>query len=277
MKQEQSKPLEHWGLERWPFPSVPSAGLIYPSAGHEEALARIDYLVGTQRRLGVLLGEVGIGKTLTLQAAARQMARQRQAVVIVDALGLGTREMLWQVAAGLGAAPDIHAELPKLWRLVADRVIENRWQQIDTVLIVDDAGQVGPDLATQLTRLSRIDPTPAARWTILLAAEADQVGRWGETLRELVDLRIELMPWDDADVVGFLQSALVEAGREEPLFDDDALEALSELSGGIPRRLARLADLAMLAGAAARAATVDASLVHAADDEVRWYAPARVF
>ena len=81
-----------------------------------------------------------------------------------------------------------------LWRLIADRIAENRLQQTNTVLLVDDAGQAGPDVMTQFVRLARLDPTPAARWTIVLAAEPQQAARWNETLRELVDLRIDLEP-----------------------------------------------------------------------------------
>src|SRR4029078_4641354 len=41
----QSLPLKHWGLEHWPFCSTPGVGQFYPTAGHNEALARIEYLV----------------------------------------------------------------------------------------------------------------------------------------------------------------------------------------------------------------------------------------
>jgi len=157
--------------------------------------------------------------------------------------------------------------------LVADRVVENRLEQVATVLLVDAAGQVGPDVFTQLVRLARLDPSPAARWTIVLAAEAAQTVRWSEPIRELVDLRIELGPWSEEDTVGYVQTALVDAGRFDPVFDDDALRAIHELSGGVPRRVARLAEFALLAGAAAMLDTIDAATVHAALDELRWPVP----
>ena len=141
-----------------------------------------------------------------------------------------TREVLWQIACGLGTAPREDADVSWLWRQIADRVVENRMQQVATVLLVDDAGQAGPDLMTQFARLARLDPSPSARWTIVLAAEPAQAARWNETLRNLVDLRIELGTWTAEDTIGYVQTALVEAGRMEPLFDDDALRALHELS-----------------------------------------------
>jgi general secretion pathway protein A len=273
MEQRNVTPLAHWGLDRWPFPSICGPAQFYPSGAHDEALARIEYLVEARRRLGVLLGASGLGKSLLLAVAARRLARAGKAALVVDALGVSARELLWQIAAGLNLAPQADADAPRLWRQIADGIIENRWQGIDTVLFVDDAGQAGGDVIVQLTRLARLDPTPGARWTLVLAAEAGQAARWDSSLRELVDLRIDLEPWEREDTIGYVQWALVEAGSMGPLFDDRALATLHELAGGVPRQVTRLADFALLAGAAAAADRVDAELVRAAAEEVAWPAP----
>jgi type II secretory pathway predicted ATPase ExeA len=266
----QSLPLKHWGLERWPFSSTPGERQFYPTAGHNEALARIDYLVGSHRRLGALLGESGSGKSLLLRVAAAQLAKQGRAVVRADALGTSTREFLSQVACGLGTTPREDADVSWLWRQIADRVLEYRARQVETVLLVDDAGQAGPDLVTQFLRLARLDVTPGARWTMVLAAEPRQAARWNEGLRNLFDLRIDLPPWSADDTIGYLQTALVDAGRFAPVFDDGALSALHELASGVPRQVARLADYALLAGAASGAETVDVATVAVASEEIAW-------
>lgn len=275
--QLDSLPLAYWGFSRWPFLGVPAADQYYPTPGHNEALARIEYLVDARRRLGALLGQAGTGKSLTLEVAARQLKRTGCEVVLVDSLGISTRELLWQVATELGTGPRGDDDLQRLWRQIADRVTENRLQNVATVLLVDDAGSSGPDAITQIVRLVRLEPTPAARWTIVLAAQTVQAARWNEALRELIDLRIDLTPWEQADTIGFVQTALVEAGRFEPVFDDDALATLHELSGGIPRRLMRLADFSLLAAAAARAAKINRSIVMAANDELGWPVAAAAF
>jgi type II secretory pathway predicted ATPase ExeA len=177
----------------------------------------------------------------------------------------------------LGTAPREEADVPRLWRQAADRVVENRAQQIHTVLLVDEAGQAGPDTLTQIIRLARLDTAPSARWTIVLAAEPRQAARWSQTLRDLVDLRIELGTWSAEDTIGYVQTALVDAGRIEPLFDDEALAVLHELTRGVPRSVARLADFALLAGAAAGLNTIDAETVEAANDEIAWPALAAAF
>jgi len=270
MENKQSLPLEFWGLERWPFRGSVAAGQFYPTAGQNEALARIEYLVDSRRRLGALLGESGAGKSLLLRVAAERLARKGCVVVILDVLGASTREVLWHIACGLKTPPREDADASWLWRQIIDRVAENRIQQVASVLLVDDAGQAGPDLMTQFVRLVRLDMSPSARWTMVLAAESTQAGRWDDTLRNLVDLRIDVHPWAAEETIGYVQTALVDAGRMEPLFEEAALTTLHELSGGVPRLVARLADYALLAGAAAGVETIDAGTVEAANEEIAW-------
>jgi general secretion pathway protein A len=270
MAQPSSLALKHWDLDRWPFCTLPAVGQFYPTAGHNEALARIEYLVESRRRLAALVGESGVGKSLVLQVAARKLARQGRSVALVDSLGATTREVLWQVAYGLGTTPREDADMSWLWRQIADRVAENRVRQVDSVLLVDDAGQAGPDLVTQFARLARLDTTASTRFTIVLVAESPQAARWNESLRNLVDLRVDVPTWSAEDTIGYVQTALVEAGRFEPVFEDAALSMLHELAGGVPRHVVRLADFVLLVGAAAGAETIDAAMVEAANEEIAW-------
>jgi type II secretory pathway predicted ATPase ExeA len=262
--------LEHWQLAESPFSTLLDTRHYYPSASHDEALARLEYLVDARRRLGVLVGEGGIGKSLVLRTAAEQLARSGAAVATIDVAGAGTREFLWQLAAALGAAPRDSVDVVQLWRQIADCLAENRLQQKSTILMVDNAGEAGPDVLTQIARLARLESSPDARWTIVLAAVPAEAARWNESLREQVDLRVDLEPWDEAETIGYIQTALVDAGRCDPVFLEEALLAIYALTRGVPRRVVRLAELALIAGAAAGVERIDAELVHASNGEMSW-------
>src|SRR3954447_25759537 len=98
MTQHQALPLKHWGFDHWPFRSLPGLGQFYPTPGHNEALARIEHLVEGQRRVGVLLGQSGVGKSLLLKVAARELSRKGAALALVNASGATARELMWQIA-----------------------------------------------------------------------------------------------------------------------------------------------------------------------------------
>jgi general secretion pathway protein A len=92
-------------------------------------------------------------------------------------------------------------------------------------------------------------------------------------LLDAVDLRIDLEPWSEGETVGYVQHALVEAGCDRPIFGDEALSALFHLSDGVPRRVNRLADQALLGAAAEGLEQVTAAIVESAHDAVGWMTP----
>jgi hypothetical protein len=55
------------------------------------------------------------------------------------------------------------------------------------------------------------------------------------------------------------------------------LAALNNLSQGVARDVARLADFSLLAGAAARRPTVDAITVETAHEEIAWTAEVAIY
>lgn len=259
-----------WQLERSPFAVAPSVTEAYPAPPLTEAIARIEYLVDQRRRVGVLLGAQGLGKSTTLSVARCRLVRRGVQVAQVDALGNSPRELLWQICAQLGAAPRGEEDVPRLWRRLEDRLSENRWQKVATVLLVDDAGQAGHDSLQQLARLARLETHGPGKWTIVLAAESSQLERWPDTLLFAVDLRIDLDAWSENDTIDYVQNALVHAGGIAPVFTDEALVKLHDLTQGNPRFIARLADFSLLAGAGAGVEQVDSDAVMAAFDEIRW-------
>lgn len=265
--------LSHWGLTQSPFFASAGLGPAYPSEAFDEAAARIDYLVAEQRRMGVLLGEPGLGKTTVLGAAAEQLRRRGDAVALVEAAALTPAEMLWQIAVGLGASPDPTDTPARLWRRIEEKLEHHRWQNRRSVLLVDDTDAAGPDLQRQLIRLAGLEAAPGARWTIILAADPAGLARLSEPLLHRIDLRIDLYPWTADDTAGYIQHALVEAGATAPLFSDAALQRLQDHGAGVPRHLVRLADFALVLGAGAGLAAVGPEEVDAALEQLRWSAP----
>lgn len=269
--------LQHWGLDRSPFATIAfGSGTAgdgrepYPTRPLAEAAARADYLVGQQRRVGVLLGGRGWGKTTAAAAIAEEQRKAGVQTVLLDVVGLTARELLFRVAEGLDASPDGADCQMRLWRRIEDALAENRWQNLPTLLIVDDAEELGADSQQQLVRLARLEADPAARWTILMVTAPDALERLNTSLLHLIDLRIDLAPWSLDDTIGYVQNALIDAGRFEPVFADRALDLLHELTRGVPRHVARLADFALLAGASQQTKQIGVDLIEQAFAETKW-------
>jgi len=263
----------HWGLEKPPFPSGPDARLFYEGANQRESLARLRFLLAHRRRLGLVQGKSGLGKSLLLEVFAGQCQRAGQAVAQVSLQGLSAREFYWQLGNELQAAVRVEDDVLRLFRQVTDRLQENHLQDRRTVVLLDDLGQAGPDLLSQVLRLTRTEAAEEGSLNFVASIRPAQLDRLGQSLLEIVDLRIDLEPWDELDTIGYLQMALLEAGADRPLFDNEAMSALHRLSAGVPRAVNRLADFALLAGSSQEQETIDAATINAANEAIQLPTP----
>ncbi len=258
----------HWGLRESPFRNYTNPQRFYQSPTHEEALARLHFLVEEHRRLGLLLGPGGSGKSFLLEVFAAQLRRGGAAAAKVDLLAVEPAEMLWLVALGLGLNPEPTHPTAALWRMITDRLLENRYQQIETAILLDDADQASRQVLAQVARLAEYDCTADSRLTLVLAGRQEQIGRIGDRLLGLAELRIDVEPWEQAETENYLKASLAHAGCEAAVFAEPALARLQELSHGIPRRINQLADLALLAGAGQELPQIGAEVVESAYREL---------
>jgi type II secretory pathway predicted ATPase ExeA len=256
----------HWGLEQSPFCTVHDERFFYENPTHNEALARLHYLVENRRRVGLLAGPRGSGKSLLLDVFARQLKRQGHEAACASALGAGQRELLWSLAAELGLNPRIDADTFTLWRALADGVAALRHQRRTVVLLVDDIDRAGDGVKLLCLRLSQIEPSADARLTLVMTAADPR--RAGRSLLGLCDLRIDVEPWDVDDTAGFLHASTTRAGRAEAVFDLPASRRLHDLTHGIPRQVTQLAELALAAGAGKGLECVDEATVDSAYREL---------
>ncbi|MCE9547068.1 MAG: AAA family ATPase [Planctomycetia bacterium] len=258
----------HWGLSRAPFASDADPAQFHANPMHDEALARLQFLVDGRRRLGLLAGEPGTGKSLLLAVLAAKLAAAGKPVVRVNLTAVEPAEFPGLIAAGLRLNPRDNETPAKVWRMIADRITEHRYQQVGTVILIDDVDQAPPEVQSMILRLAQIDAGAGAWLTVIVATHPREVSRMNPQLLDLVELSVGLEPWDPSTAAEFLATALKKAGSPSKCFDALATERLHQLSGGIPRRVSQLADLALLAAAGDDRPLVDAATVEAVFSEL---------
>lgn len=259
----------HWGLQRSPFAGG-EAPQFFAGEGQTEALARLRF-VAEQRRHALLTAGRGVGKTTLLRQFAESRRYDGRPTAMISLAGLSPREFLWQTAAQLTLGPKASDDAVQLFRRLHDHGAAIGWgAEGGTALLLDDADQAGADVRQQLLRLVSLAGGATPWLTIVLAASPSGARRMGDELLDALDLRIELEPWSEAEMVGYIQHALLEAGAEQPIFDDEALGAMHALADGVPRKINRLADHALLGAAAEGRDSIDAAMIEAAHDALNW-------
>jgi type II secretory pathway predicted ATPase ExeA len=256
----------YWGLSTPPFASGLDVNRFHATSSHEEALARMQFLVEHHWRAGILLADAGLGKSMTLAVLARQLRRGRFFPVSLGLAGMTAAEFLEQLATQLGNSGSRPSMSP--WRIVQDLIAAKRFEQTDLVFLFDDADEALSETLAQVDRLIRADQSPNSHFTVILSSKPDSVGKLGSRLLEQIELRIDLEPWELRDTEAFVKQSLAAAGRQTAIFAPDALERLHDRAGGIPRHVRQLAELALLAAAGCSLPHVDAHTIDSVHDEL---------
>jgi len=81
-------------------------------------------------------------------------------------------------------------------------------------------------------------------------------------------MKMLLQPFSAEETAAYINHRLQAAGATREIFADDALQTAHQLSGGIPRQLNRLCDLALVVGFAAREHTIAAAQLHSVNEEL---------
>ena len=258
----------HWTWNEAPFSTKLDPRRFYPGSTQEEALSRIHFLVDNQRRLGILSGPAGCGKSMIFEVCAKQLRQQNRIVAIQNLVGVQADEFLWRLGVGLGTNPHIRATPRQLWRLIDDQIRASRYQRVNNVLMFDDVEDAETDVLTMLARLAQADASDDSRLTLILACEEARTHLLGHRLRQLCDLLIEVEPWSVEETAEFLRNSLKAAACDPDIFSNGAERRLHELTEGVPRRVQQLAQLSLVAAAAEDLESIDVETLDAVHDEL---------
>jgi type II secretory pathway predicted ATPase ExeA len=144
--------ITHFGFTRTPFSkNIPAKDLL-ERASHQEAVARIRFCI-TESMLGVITGEVGVGKTVVVRAAVSQLDQAAHHIVYLANPTVGIRGFYITIVRALGAVPrGFKAELiAQAQDLLAAEEHERRRR---VVLLVDEAHLLDPHQLEELRLLT---------------------------------------------------------------------------------------------------------------------------
>ncbi len=262
---------EFYKLKAHPFRLSPDPAFVCMTEQHREALSGLIYSVCTRPGLSVLIGEAGTGKTTILYTLLGLLERRQYVTAMCTNPTLSRDEFYDFVLLKFSVNCE---SASKARRLVAleETLKRHRAQGRPTVLIVDEAQRLPVELLEEIRLLLNLETPQEKLLEIVLAGQPEL----GDTLRrpELRQLKqrvgciCTLKPLNPEEIGEYINHRLLQAGRSEPLFSEDALELIFTYSGGIPRLINTLADTALRTGFALQSPSVSPFIVEEAAREL---------
>jgi general secretion pathway protein A len=284
-----------FGLREPPFSLSPNPRFRFASASHSAALAQAAAAIERREPLVVIIGDIGTGKTLLCRTMLQEL-RRRTFLSVVDDPMLGRDDLLEQLLQDFGIISKDRARLTSPTRHDLVDALQAFLRSLapigaHAVVIVDEAQHLQPEVLEQIRLLSNIDDNRGTLLQVMLVGQTDLDALLARPdlrqLQQRVSRRIRLEPLKGDEVREYIEHRLALA-RDEPssstpgavvedaaaagppdtgasvAFTPDAIAAVAQRSGGLPRVINLLCDRALEEAYQARVRTIDVPLIAAA-------------
>ena len=270
----------YWKFNKKPFENVSDERFYYPSETHQGALLKLRYAIESRRSAALLAGPSGSGKTLLVRALRKQLSETYSPLLHVVFPQMPAAELLRYIADGLGTTSDAAAaggaqvsdSVQRIERALADNASAGH----HAVIVIDEAQLLAETGALETMRLLLNFETDAQpNLTLLLVGQTSllpTIDRMGG-LEERLGVKTLLRAFTAEETAAYVNHRLRAAGSTDTIFQSETVDVIHALSHGIPRRINRLCDLALLVGFAEERTTISPDQIESVSEELVAVAP----
>lgn len=247
-------------LEKRAFSLTADPAFLFLTHQHCEALAGLTYAILARKGFVVLTGDAGTGKTTLLAKALHQLPKSQlhSSVILNPTL---TRSEFLELALLDFGVPEVPAsKAQRLW-LLQDLLLRSRRENKAVALIVDEAHKLSPQVLEEIRLLGNFESADEKLLQIVLLGQPELAALLNEeTLRQFkqrIAVRLSIQPLSRVEVHEYIVYRWTKAGgRSAPPFDAEAMGAIAQASGGVPRLINSICDNALLTAFAEGVSTV---------------------
>ena len=240
--------LKYFRFESKPFAMSPDPAFLYASQQHAAALTMLEYAMESQASFCLLTGEIGSGKTILIRRLIRMLGDQVTVGLVSNTHGRFRSIHPWALSA-LNIAPREPTDIAR-YEALNEFFIAEYGRGRRTLLIFDEAQNLSIRTLEELRLLSNVNSeSDVVLQTILVGQPELRLKMARPELRQFaqriaVDFHLNALTL--AEVEAYIQHRLSVAGSSDEIFQHRAVELIHEHSGGIPRLVNQLCDLALV-------------------------------
>ncbi len=241
---------QFFGLRASPFSVSPDPRYLFLTPAAREALACLSYGIQTRKGFILLTGEVGTGKTTLLNKLLEWLRTQRISTAFVFNPRLNVSEFFDFMMADFGIPCDGSGKGHMLMRL--NQWLLDRYRTGETAaLIIDEAQNLSVELLEEIRLLTNLETSTEKLLQIVLSGQPELEQKLREPqlrqFRQRITLRCRTHPLSAAETGAYIAQRLRFAGANgDPIFSEEAVEAIFKYAQGIPRVTNLLCEHALI-------------------------------
>lgn len=264
--------LEHFSFDKPPFGLSPDPDFVYWSKQHSRAKAYMESTIWLSDGFVVITGEIGSGKTTLLQSFLSELGDD-VVYAVVSQTQLNATQFLQAILTEFGFKP-FDKKKVELLDMINMFLIEQYSAGKKVILIIDEAQNLSTKVLEEVRLLSGIETSKEKVLRIILAGQPELRDTLDSPeLKQLVQrvrLRFHLGALDQNDMREYIEHRLRVAGREDPLFTEEAYPLIYRYSGGVPRLINTICDSALLVAFADDKTEIGPDEIENTADELGW-------
>jgi general secretion pathway protein A len=252
-----------FGFTRKPFQLSPDPEFLFMSRGHKRALTFLNYGIADNAGFILLTGEIGAGKTTLLRSMIRKIPEGIM-LARINNTKVTSEQLIAMINEEFGIDTKGDDKTRMLSKL-SDFLINQYARGGRSMIIIDEAQNLSPDLLEEIRLLSNLETDKAKLLQIILIGQPELNVTLGkpelEQLRQRIAINTHINPLSREETVAYIRHRLkIAGGGQSVIFQPGAIEAIYDYSKGVPRLINVICDFTLLAAFVDNRKTVDSEL-----------------
>jgi len=264
---------DYFGLKEQAFSIAVNPRYLYMSQQHKEALAHLLYGVKGGGFV-MLTGEVGTGKTTIIRCLLEQLPTKTEIAIVLNPMS-NVHELLCTICDEFSIEYDENKKSTKsITDLLHQYLLNNHRQGKNTVLLIDEAQLLSPQVLEQIRLLTNLETASQKLLQIVLVGQPELNELLAQPrLRQLsqrITARFHLTPLTLEETQRYIQHRLSVAGMTENKnpFTPAIIKQIHRFTGGIPRMINILCERALVGAYGNNKPLIDKQIFSLAKKEV---------